>query len=82
MNRCLLCDNDLSYKANMFELIFIDDVICFGCRNLWIKNKKKFILKVLKLIVVIFMKKTFLGLYYNIKNVMMRLYIRYFCIDI
>ena len=48
MNRCLLCDNDLSYKANMFELIFIDDVICFGCRNLWIKNKKKFYIEGIK----------------------------------
>ena len=48
MSRCLLCDNDLSYKANMYELFFIDDVICFSCRNLWIKNKNKFYIEGIK----------------------------------
>ena len=48
MDRCLLCDNAISNKANMYELVFIDDVICFKCRNLWIKNKKKYFIEGIK----------------------------------
>ncbi|NLC96497.1 MAG: ComF family protein [Erysipelotrichaceae bacterium] len=45
MDRCLLCDKELSYKANLYELMFIEDIICFNCRNSWIKNNKKYFIK-------------------------------------
>ena len=40
--RCLLCDKPLFNKGNLYEIVFMEDLICFGCRNKWLKNKKKY----------------------------------------